>query len=137
MTPDAESVMFEAQTRALAMLAERTVVAEARAKMLEVELAAMKQQFVEKRDELVGREWDCHRWWAAFWRSHGVSKEKLQESALNRFSQSDPDAKQRARDLIENGTGTYTSPDRDVVPDFKWSYYEESPVPLAHKAPDK
>lgn len=127
----AVAIATAALESALATMATRAVHAEARATVAEAEVKVLKRETQEERDKISGLEWSSQRLWAALWRSHGVSKETLRRSAQEQLGMS----KEAAANLVDNGTGYHTTPDREFIADFNWAIRCESPVPHQALAP--
>lgn len=69
----------------LASLAERCVVAEARAKVSEALNATLEKQRDEAEDELIQVKGVIKQWWMLFWKARGVKDELLVETRIQTF----------------------------------------------------
>jgi len=109
-----------AYDRALASLAERCVTAEARAKVAEAEVVALKQERVVDEENLINLKASNDRWWCAFWKAQGATDGELIKARVEYFRDLDIDAS----DLIKNMQGgTWSSPTggrEKRLPDWTW-----------------
>lgn len=81
-----------AHDRALASLAERAVIAEARAVMLEAELKLVKQHRLEAEDLNIARANQLREWWFIFWKARGFSDEELIKERVRSYQELEVDA---------------------------------------------
>lgn len=122
----ATAPIVEPHERALAALAERAVIAEAKAKSLETETSALRRQVDDLKTDLGAQKYNGLLFQAAAWiRLGGARPEKLLQAWRESFkdlcrSYSDGrSVDDFARDIIEHSQTCYwESPDREKAPDM-------------------
>ena len=92
--------------RALSILAERAVTAEARVKTLEVELKVEKWRASQLEGERQNLDLALKQWWLVFWGTFGATPEQLLKFRIETCRET----KEEAERLIYGTHGLYQSP---------------------------
>jgi hypothetical protein len=109
-----------AHDRALASLAERCVIAEARVKVAEELGFELEKQRDQAEDRVLELAYSEKRWWMMFWRAQGIGEEKLVQYRIQVFKELEVDA----RNLLDDVRGTRGF--RNAPDGLDWSWPKEN-----------